>query len=81
MGFVFFRTGFAHVAEAAIWSCDPCHLQRLRLDHFAWNFFTRLKDLLVFNTLCSPTRDNINKPSLEKVTCFDHSFVLPASLA
>ena len=61
--------------------CETCHVQRLGLDRFSWNLLTWLKDLFVFNTLCSPTRDNINKPSLEEVTYFDHSSVLPESFS
>lgn len=38
-----------------------------------------LKDLFVFNTSWSPMRGNINKPSLEEVTCFDPSCFLEVS--
>lgn len=67
--------------EAATWSCEVRHVQRLRLYQFSSNLFTGLKDLFVSNTLCSPTRDNMNRASHEEVPYFDHSFMLPESFS
>lgn len=75
------QTGVVHKGEAAMWSCEVCHVHRLSLGDFSWNLSSWLKDLFVFHTSCSPACGNINKPSPEEVPYFDHSFMLPKSLS
>lgn len=75
------QTGVVHEGEAAMWSCEVCHVHRLSLGDFSWNLSSWLKDLFVFHASCSPACGNINKPSPEEVPYFDHSFMLPKSLS
>lgn len=80
-GYFLMQTGVVHEGEAAMWSCEVCHVHRLSLGDFSWNLSSWLKDLFVFHTSCSPACGNINKPSPEEVPYFDHSFMLPKSLS